>query len=398
MNDRWLDKDQKFYNYRTAAVNGKDIFDVNVASNSWAGNFLDDPKYMRDHKNMVMHIEYMTPKEYWEKCAKDVFHKPVSALLHQWRTLDSKTLDHLKQVIQIYKRKFPITYIDYAHDNGVVKQEGLHRMIVAGDLFGWDTKFPVMIIEWADKHKAEIDAINKRNNKISNYIYNAIDRAIRYNYYNIDDLKTQLYDEIGNELKYDDEFENKKFNLELIRNYANDGYNVIVNNRYNAEIFDDDIKLIEKSDSEGDLDDILNDEDLSDWLKEILNEEYAIPREYLLSDQLQKELIEKFGENYSEKPICKEVCEYIKSKCANCEVLSFAIGVWKQIGNEFECISNKGHCVIRLNDVIYDYTSNQYVDYGIDYSEGVRVLTYNDSLSKALDVKIYSKDNYIIVV
>ena len=195
--DRWLDKEQKFYNYHTSEVDGSNIFDVNKASNSWSQNFLDDPYYMLKANNMEMNIEHMSPKEYWIRCARDVFKKPVDQLLNQWRTLDAKTLDHLTQVILKYKKRFPITYINYAEHNHPT-QEGLHRMIVAGDLFGWDTKFPVMIIRWADEEKASAEKENIRKNKVENEISRAIDKALRYYYNNIDELKDQLYSEIEN--------------------------------------------------------------------------------------------------------------------------------------------------------------------------------------------------------
>ena len=392
--DRWLDKDQKFYNYRTSEVDGSNIFDVNKASNSWAQNFLDDPKYMLESENSEMNIVQMTPAEYWKICARDVFNKPVGQLMNQWRTLDQKTLEHLTQVILKYKKRFPITYINYASHNHPT-QEGLHRMIVAGDLFGWDTKFPVMVIKWADEEKAAQEKENKRKNEVENNISRAIDKALRYKYYNINELKDQLYSEIENQLKYDDEFENRSFKLDLVDSgdKANPGLLAIVDNKYECFIDYDEIEFQEKS-----LEDDLDDEDISDWLRDLLNEEYVIPEEFLRSKELQDDLIMQFGENFSEKPICKEVCEYVKDRCPKCELLSFAISVWKDLGAEFECISNKGHCVIRLDNNLYDYTSNQYIDYGIDYSDGVRILPYNEKLSKALNAKIYSNKNYMIVV
>ena len=390
--DRWLDKDQKFYNYRTSEVDGSNIFDVNKASNSWSQNFLDDPKYMLESENAEMSIIYMTPLEYWKICARDVFNKPVDQLMNQWRRLDGKTLDHLTQVILKYKKRFPITYINYASHNHPT-QEGLHRMIVAGDLFGWDTKFPVMVIKWADEEKAAKEKENKRKNEVENNISKAVDKALRYKYYNMDELKDQLYSEIQYELKYDDEFEDREFKLDLITSDDNLGILAIVDNKYEVFISYDEIEFQEKS-----LDNDLDDDDISDWLRDILNEEYVIPEEFLRSKELQDELIAQFGENFSEKPICKEVCEYVKDRCLKCELLSFAISVWKDLGSEFECISNKGHCVIRLDNSLYDYTSNQYIDYGIDYSDGVRILPYNEKLSKALNAKIYSNKNYMIVV
>lgn len=41
-----------------------------------------------------------------------------------------------------YKRKFPLPYLNLA-DNA---QEGRHRMAVAAELFGWNEKFPVLVV------------------------------------------------------------------------------------------------------------------------------------------------------------------------------------------------------------------------------------------------------------
>lgn len=388
MNNRYLDPEQKFYNYHTSEVDGVNIFDINKASNSWSQNFIDDPKYMLKEENMQMHIEHMSPREYWERCARDVFNKPVNQLLNQWRTLDSNTLEHLQQVILKYKKRFPITYINYASYTHP-SQEGLHRMIVAGDLFGWDTKFPVMIIEWADKDKAESEKINIRNNKINNYIDRAVNRILNYKYNNIDELKDQLYSEIEYELKYDDEFENKSFNLDLTRNDQNTGFNVIVNDRYTSFIDDVDINLI----SDASLYDL--DDDVSDYLFEKLDHVES----YLTSKLLLSEISEIFGDDYYKKPLCKEVCEFVKSKCPSCELLEFAISVWKLSDYELEPISVKGHCVIRYDNKIYDYTSEQYSNYHISKAESQpRILNYSDKLSKALAAEIYVDNDYIVAI
>lgn len=397
MDDRYLDKEQKFYNYRTAEIEGSNIFDINKASNSWAQNFLDDPRYMLESENSEMQIVHMTPREYWEICARDVFNKPVDQLMNQWRTLDSKTLDHLTQVILKYKKRFPITYINYASHNHPT-QEGLHRMIVAGDLFGWDTRFPVMVIKWADEEKAAQEKENKRKNEVENNISRAIDKALRYKYYNIDELKDQLYSEIENQLKYDDEFEGRSFKLDLVDSgdKANPGLLVIVDNKYECFINYDEIHIQEKS-----VEDEFDDEDISDWLKDLLNENvektYAYAHDYLMSDELQNELIIEFGEEYSYQPICKEVCDFIAKRCKDCEPLSFAIGVWKYDKNEFEPISMKGHCVIKHKDRLYDFTSNQYLDYDITPAKTQpRILEFDSEMSEALNTNIYKDGNYII--
>lgn len=406
MNDRYLDKEQKFYNYRTAEIEGLNIFDVNKASNSWAQNFLDDPNYMLKSENSVMNIVHMTPAEYWKICARDVFNKPVDQLMNQWRTLDEKTLDHLTQVILKYKKRFPITYINYASHNHPT-QEGLHRMIVAGDLFGWDTKFPVMVIKWADEEKAAQEKENKRKNEVENNISKAIDKALRYKYYNIDELKDQLYSEIQDELKYDDEFENRSFTLDLVDSgdITNPGLLVIVDNKYECFIDYDDIQLQEKSsyntlDSYTDLDDLIIDNNSEEWLNSYLNESQSADStiNFLTSSALINELKTKFGSNFYNKPVCKHVCEYIANRCDRCEALKFEIGVWKLSGDDIEPISIKGHCVIRYQDKLYDFTSGQYSQYGISEGELPRILEYDSTLSKIYNIDIYRDNDYIITV
>ena len=54
-------------------------------------------------------------------------------------------------------------------------------MMVAGDLFGWDTKFPVQIIKWVDENRAIEEREWKHKRKIERYLDIAIERALRYN-------------------------------------------------------------------------------------------------------------------------------------------------------------------------------------------------------------------------
>ena len=52
--------------------------------------------------------------------------------------------------INKYKRKFPLPYLNIA----TKQQEGRHRMYVAGELFGWDTRFPVLVVQ--DKNNIRV--------------------------------------------------------------------------------------------------------------------------------------------------------------------------------------------------------------------------------------------------
>lgn len=268
MDNRWLDAEQKFYNYHTADIDGTDIFDIHKASNSDAQQILDGSDYWKTERNTYSEIIDMTPTEYFEACAKDCFNKPVENIIASRRN-DKAILEHLTEVILKYKKKFPISYIDYAQE-GNPEQEGLHRMMVAGDLFGWDTKFPVQIIKYIDLERADKEKAFKHKRQIERYLQRAIDRALRYKYYNIDELKTQLYDEFEQEVRYIDEFENREFALDFDVNDTT--VNVCIDNKYDGEFDIDKIQLITKS-NEIDTDELedLDLDDISDWLKDLLD-------------------------------------------------------------------------------------------------------------------------------
>ena len=140
---------------------------------------------------------------------------------------------------------------------------------------------------------------------------------------------------------------------------------------------------------------------MKDLLKDIdskkITESMDATEQFLLSKDLLKNLEDKFGSDYFNKPLCKEVCNYIKELCNKCEILDFTIGVWKYIDYSLEPISNKGHCVIKYNNKIYDYTSGQYDDYGISKaSSQPRVLTFNKEFTDAFGLDTYVDNDYVI--
>lgn len=403
MDNQFLDKEQKFYNYRTSDVDGSNIFDIHKGSNSDAQQLLDGSEYWRTHKNTYSEIVEMTPLEYFETCARDCFNEPVSKLIKS-RRMDKNTLDHLKQVIQIYKKKFPITYINYAQ-HGHPEQEGLHRMMVAGDLFGWDTKFPVQIIKWVDEEKAIEEKEIKHKNKIENYLQNAVTRALRYNYYNLEEFNIQLQDEFASEVRYLDEFEDG-FNLDLKQ--VDDLFIISINNKYTCEVSVNEVNFINSEKiNDTDLEDVDLD-DLSDWMKDLLSdleiekkkltEHHVIVEEFLVSRELLDQMEEELGKDfYNKDNQCLKACQLVKKLCPECELLEFAVSVWKYSDYEIEPISTKGHCVIRYKDKVYDYTSNQYLNYGISKAETQpRILKYDKSLTDIFDIKVYRDKDYVI--
>ena len=80
-------------------------------------------------------------------------------------------------------------YINYAEG----QQEGLHRMLTAANMFGWDkVKFPVLTIRWADEDLHNRQVEEKYRNRMRNEIDTAIINALEYRY-PTDDKKCKEY-------------------------------------------------------------------------------------------------------------------------------------------------------------------------------------------------------------
>lgn len=153
--ESYLDPEEKFYDYQTQDINGNDIFDISKTGMSYYDNFLnsEDLKYMETAKGVTGKIEQLTPKEYFEDAA-DIFGTNTERLIRNVSS-DTYTIKHLEHVIIKYKRKFPLPFLNYAANS----QEGMHRMHVAGELFGWDTKFPVLIVT---EYKTKLEGRNRK--------------------------------------------------------------------------------------------------------------------------------------------------------------------------------------------------------------------------------------------
>ena len=143
----YLDKEEKFYDYRTKEFDGVNPFDTSKTGVSFYNQFFTDPDYMEEYKNLKHSIVTMSPREYFEECAK-IFESNLNTQINQTGA-NKEIIQHLKDVLIKYKRTFPITFLNYAEES----QEGRHRMYVVGELLGWDKKFPVMVVDWADSKK-----------------------------------------------------------------------------------------------------------------------------------------------------------------------------------------------------------------------------------------------------
>lgn len=210
----YLDADEEFYDYRTADVSGDRIFDERTTGVSFYNQFLSsrELQYLRDKKNLVAEVVQMSPNEYYEQCGKYAWPHVVSASsLKAQRGADKHTIDHLKQVIQIYKKRFPMPFINYAEKS----QEGLHRMYVAGELLGWDSpKHPVLCVRWADEARHEREERQKYLNEVESAIQSAVRSALRYTYNEMSEFYDELQTYLDIRFEYFDEI-SKPVDFEL---------------------------------------------------------------------------------------------------------------------------------------------------------------------------------------
>lgn len=150
LTEAYLDPEKRFWDYRTGQISGNKLFDITRSESSYGQSFLDGLG-KSDSKGRVGRIVEMSPTEYFKACAKG-FGSSYAAQINQIKA-DKDTYQHLSDVIDKYNRQFPITYLDYS--NGFA-QEGRHRMYIAGERFGWNTKFPVLVIEAAESPLFEL--------------------------------------------------------------------------------------------------------------------------------------------------------------------------------------------------------------------------------------------------
>ena len=144
--------------YIRAAVSPDRVFDVGDTKVSFYNEFLttDGLEYMQKNKNRTGEVVYMSPDEYFRECANKVFGISQKELEAQ-RSANTDTI--IKYISDMKSGDvFPLCYINYADK----QQEGLHRMMAAGDAFGWNTKFPVLVVTAYDgEYEVQAQNFNK---------------------------------------------------------------------------------------------------------------------------------------------------------------------------------------------------------------------------------------------
>ena len=199
--------ESEFYDYKTAPVIGNDVVDLHRTGMSYYDDFLtgsaETKEYLKKEKNLVGKVIMMSPDEYFKSCSDYGFPNshPSVENLKDSRRKDTQTLNHLENVLTKYKRRFPMPVLNKA-DAG---QEGLHRMLVIGDLFGWDHKVPVLVVDWADKQRAFEEQKRKRIEKIEYRIRRAVQYTLYYKFNNIDELREQLQWELDKQFDSDED-------------------------------------------------------------------------------------------------------------------------------------------------------------------------------------------------
>lgn len=156
--------------YNTGVVKGKNIFDTSTLGGfSYYANCIPgnpSNEYMRKGRNRIGKIVMMSPREYFNECATRLFNiDPKLLEITRRKDLDHKDQgQELKDVILRDRKQFPMCFISYPDK----EQEGLHRMIIAGDIFGWDTRFPVLIIDKARASLKEKLLLELNRNQLIN--------------------------------------------------------------------------------------------------------------------------------------------------------------------------------------------------------------------------------------
>ncbi|WP_300924751.1 hypothetical protein [uncultured Clostridium sp.] len=148
-NEAYLDPEKKFFDYGTDEVeeyNPKNLFTLNKTGMSFYDNFLNDKelKYMQKNKGLDGEIIYMTPGEYFQKSAKIRGLDPER--LYNNIIKDEGSMDDLRTVVKKYKRRLNLPFLNLSEGDYGPGQEGNHRMALAAEMFGWNEKFPVLVV------------------------------------------------------------------------------------------------------------------------------------------------------------------------------------------------------------------------------------------------------------
>ena len=177
---------EEFTDYGTGKVIGDNIFD-NRTHTSFYDDLISNPKRAEEKYNLKTKIVNMSPEEYYEECANKIFSTSVDSLKKS-RATNKEALQEIEDIIVNHNTRVFLPYINYAEN----QQEGLHRMMVAAKLFGWNHKFPVLVVEYADDERAEKEKSAERTEEIERRIRKAIKDTLQYHFSDDDEVVSEL--------------------------------------------------------------------------------------------------------------------------------------------------------------------------------------------------------------
>ena len=257
--EAYLDDEEKYWDYGTEVITDeRDIISTKTTGVSFYNQFLGTSEldYLRDHKNLKGEIVKMSPNEYYDECAKTCWNGRTSAeKLKMQRKSDEETIEYLKNVVMVFKRKLCLPMLNYAEQ----EQEGLHRMMVVGELLGWDFKVPVLVVRFADEDRAQRDKQAKIEAEIYDDIRSGVNKALWIHYDDIHEFEEQLQWELDRSFKYNDHI---KPPIQFILKENDDTYIVSVSD-VEYEFEKDELQIKEQS-----SDDFIEDDDFTESVKQ----------------------------------------------------------------------------------------------------------------------------------
>lgn len=164
--------------------------------------------YMKYEKGQDAKIVYMTPNEYLERCAKDIFNstweKTVASIERNYADTITKYANDMKN-----GDKFPIPYLNYVTEN----QEGRHRALAVKQAFGEDSIMPVLVIKETNPTREEVmDYCNRKFPNNKNSALSFYD-SLCYKYFP-EDVEDDDEDEVEDIETDNDEIDDTDFDLD----------------------------------------------------------------------------------------------------------------------------------------------------------------------------------------
>lgn len=125
----------------TSDLKDNEIIDTKVTGMPYYQEFIHNKNY----DDLQATIELISPCEYYDMVSEYSLVRGQSFSVEQLKESRKSHVDSLidiKNVIIKLNKKLCIPILDFYHQ----KQEGLHRMMVIGNMYGWDFKIPVLVV------------------------------------------------------------------------------------------------------------------------------------------------------------------------------------------------------------------------------------------------------------